>query len=91
MFVLYTYGSVEGEEDGEEDELPDEGEEGGGQPDQQQDPHLLHSPHNQQHVRQAVPQQYKHFGIKLKEGDQSNGRHLIFERETAWGGGSFLS
>ncbi len=33
--------------------------------------------------------------IKLKEGDQGKGRHLIFERETAGGqgvgGGSFLS
>ncbi len=70
MFVFYTYGSVEGEEDGEEDELPDEGEEGGGQPDQQQHPRLLHSPHNQQHVRQAVPQQDKQFGIFLGASDK---------------------
>ncbi len=91
-FVLYTNGGVEGEEDGEEDELPDEGEDGGGQPDQQQDPRLLHSPHNQQHVRQAVPQQ---FGIKLKGGDRGKGSHSIFERDTAgWqgeGGASSLN
>ena len=54
----FTDGSIEGEEDGEEDKLPDEGDDGGDQPDHQQAPHLLHSSHHQQHVRQPIPSIY---------------------------------